>query len=195
MKTKQRNARRAILAITLAMIMCMMTAAPAAAGQKYPYIKATGTNGHFEGEAFYTQGILLECEHFRGKYWTRRKSDGWLYLAKLAKDPMEAGQVFLFDRTNAVYTPGDKYGAHYEHTRWHQIIAENSPRGWLSKQKNGFYFGDLAFNNDGSDKDEILWSIRVVKNAGAYQVIRIICKSGTSAAAAGWGEAIPHEWV
>ena len=100
MKTKQRKARRAILAITLAMIMCMMTAAPAAAGQRFPYLKATGTDGYWEGEWAGMQGVLLECEHFRGRYWTRRSADGWLTLAPLADDPIAAGQVFKIGRAS-----------------------------------------------------------------------------------------------
>ena len=44
MKTKQRKACRAILAITLAMIMCMMTAAPAAAGQRAAATNAADPN-------------------------------------------------------------------------------------------------------------------------------------------------------
>ena len=45
------------------------------AAERYPYIKASGTNGHFEGEDFYTKGVLLECDRFPGRYWTKRTSD------------------------------------------------------------------------------------------------------------------------
>jgi hypothetical protein len=164
------------------------------AAERYPYIKATSTNGYFEGEDFYTSGILLECDHFPGRYWTRRSSDGWLTLAPLADDPMAAGQVFMFDRTNAVYTPGDKYGAHYEHGQWHQIIAVNSPRKWLTVRPDGFYFDTLAFNDDGSHRDAQLWRIRIISDKGTYQVVRLSSKTGNGAAAAGWGECRPRAY-
>ena len=163
------------------------------AAERYPYIKATNTNGHFEGEEFYTTGVLLECDHFPGRYWTRRP-DGWLTLAPLADDPLSAGQVFQFDRTNAVYTPGDKYGAHYEHGQWHQIIAVNSPRKWLTVRPDGFYFDTLAFNSDGSHRDSQLWRIRIISDKGAYQVVRLSSKTNNGAAAAGWGETRPRKY-
>lgn len=164
------------------------------AAERYPYIKVTSTNGHFTNEDFYTSGILLECDHFPGRYWTRRSSDGWLTLAPLADDPVSAGQVFQFDRTNAVYTPGDKYGAHYEHGQWHQIVALNSPRKWLTVRPDGFYFDTLAFNSDGSHRDAQLWRIRIIEDNGLYQVIRLSSKTANGAAAAGWGECRPHAY-
>lgn len=174
-------------------IMGLACAVNTEAAERYPYIKASGTNGHFTNEDFYTSGILLECDHFPGRYWTRR-SDGWLTLAPLADDPLAAGQVFMFDRTNAVYTPGDKYGAHYEHGQWHQIVALNGPRAWLTVRQDGFYFDDLVFNSDGSHKDAQLWRIRIIEDNGLYQVIRLSSKTGNGAAAAGWGPTRPHEW-
>ena len=163
------------------------------AAERYPYIKATSTNGHFTNEDYYTSGILLECDHFPGRYWTRR-SDGWLTLAPLADDPMASGQVFMFDRTNAVYNPGDKYGSHYEHGQWHQIVALNGPRKWLTVRPDGFYFDNLVFNSDGSHKDVQLWRIRIVSDKGAYQVVRLSSKTENGAAAAGWGPARPHAY-
>ena len=183
-----------IIGAAIIILMGLACAVNTEAAERYPYIKATGTNGHFEGEDFYTTGILLECDHFPGRYWTRRSSDGWLTLAPLADDPLSAGQVFQFDRTSAVCTPGDKYGAHYEHTQWHQIVALNSPRKWLTVRSDGFYFNDLSFNGDGSHKDAQLWRIRIISDKGTYQVVRLSSKTGNGAAAAGWGECRPHAY-
>ena len=198
MKTKQRKARRAILAITLVMIMCMMTAMPAAAAQRFPYLKATGTDGYWNGEWAGMQGVLLECEHFRGRYWTRRSSDGWLTLAPLADDPIAAGQVFNFNRNLQVKTPGDPYGSHWEKGKWHVVCCAQSTYSWLEVRQTGFYFGTYKM----LDKDEgmlnapeQLWRIRVIRDEGAYQVIRLSSMTRNGAAAAGWGDAIPHEWV
>ena len=188
--------RRIFIITATALVIIIMGLACAVnteAAERYPYIKATSTNGHFEGEEFYTTGILLECDHFPGRYWTRR-SDGWLTLAPLADDPLSAGQVFMFDRTNAVYTQGDKYGAHYAHGQWHQIVALNGPRKWLTVRPDGFYFDDLVFNSDGSHKDVQLWRIRIIEDKGLHQVIRLSSKSENGAAAAGWGPARPHAY-
>jgi len=186
------------MAITLAIIMCMMTAAPAAAGQRFPYLKATGTDGYWEGEWAGMQGVLLECEHFRGRYWTRRSSDGWLTLAPLADDPIAAGQVFNFNRDLQVKTPGDPYGSHWEKGKWHVVCCAQSTYSWLEVRQTGFYFGTYKM----LDKDEgmlnapeQLWRIRVIRDEGAYQVIRLSSMTKNGAAAAGWGEAIPHEWI
>ena len=189
-----KNIKSLIIGAFIIILMGLACAVNTEAAERYPYIKATGTNGHFDGEVMYTQGILLECDHFPGRYWTRRASDGWLTLAPLADDPMAAGQVFMFDRTNAIYTQGDKYGAHYEHTQWHQIVALNSPRKWLTVRPDGFFFDTLAFNSDGSHRDAQLWRIRIISDKGAYQVVRLSSKTGNGAAAAGWGECRPHEY-
>lgn len=190
---------------TLLVMLCMITtiivamALPAVAGERYPYIKATGTDGHFEGEWAGTQSVLLECEHFRGRYWTRRPSDGWLYLAKLADDPVEAGQVFNFERNVQVLTPGDPHGAHWERGKWHLVCAaRRSAYSWLEARPGGFYFGSLRFTDNQSgilNAPEQLWRIRVIRDEGAYQVIRLSSMTKNGAAASGWGEAIPHEWV
>lgn len=189
-----KNIKSLIIGAAIIIILGLACAVNTHAAERYPYIKATGTNGHFEGEDFYTTGILLECDHFPGRYWTRRSSDGWLTLAPLADDPMAAGQVFMFDRTNAAYAPGDEYGAHYEHTQWHQIVALNSPRKWLTVRPDGFYFDALAFSDNGSHKDTQLWRIRIISDKGTYQVVRLSSKTGNGAAAAGWGPARPHEY-
>ncbi len=198
MKTKQRQARRAILAITLAMIMCMMTAMPAAAAQRFPYLKATGTDGYWNGEWAGMQGVLLECEHFRGRYWTRRPSDGWLTLAPLADDPIEAGQVFNFNRSLQVKDPSYLYGVDWQKGMWHEICCARSTYSWLEVRPTGFYFGTYKTRDVTSgivNVPEQLWRIRVIRDEGAYQVIRLSSMTKNGAAAAGWGEAIPHEWV
>ena len=189
---------------TLLVMICMIAviiatmAMPAAAGERYPYLKATGTDGYWEGEWAGMQGVLLECEHFRGRYWTRRPSDGWLYLAKLAKDPIAAGQVFNFNRDLQVKTPGDPYGSHWEKGKWHTVCCAQSTYSWLEVRKNGFYFGAYKMLDKDSgilNAPEQLWRIRVIRDMGDYQVIRLSSMTKNGAAAAGWGEAIPHEWV
>ena len=188
-----------ILVITAIMIMtAFATTAQAADGQRYPYLKATGTDGYWEGEWAGMQGVLLECEHFRGRYWTRRPSDGWLTLQKLADDPIAAGQVFLFDRSLQVKDPSYPYGVQWEKGMWHEVCCAQSTYSWLEVRQNGFYFGTYRTRNAETgivNVPEQLWRIRVVRDEGAYQVIRLSSMTKNGAAAAGWGEAIPHEWV
>ena len=198
MKTKQRQARRAIIAITLAMIMCMMTAVPAAAGQRFPYLKATGTDGYWVDEWAGMRGVLLESEHFRGMYWTRRASDGWLTLQKLSDDPIAAGQVFIFNRDLQTKDPSSPYGVQWIKGSWHEISCAQSTYSWLEVKQDGFYFGKYKTRDVTSgvvNVPEQLWRIRVIRDEGAYQVIRLSSMTKNGAAAAGWGEAIPHEWV
>lgn len=202
MKTKQRKAFRAITAIVLAAIMCMMMAMPAAAAQRFPYLKATGTDGYWVDEWGGMRGVLLECKQFRGRYWTRRASDGWLTLAPLADDPIAAGQVFNFNRSLQTKDPSFPYGVQWIKGSWHEICCAQSTYSWLEVRQNGFYFGTYRTRNTDTgavNVPEQLWRIRVVGEGsdgnGAYQVIRLSSMTKNGCAAAGWGEAIPHGWV
>ena len=194
----ERKTKKLLILMGLIVTMIVAMAMPATAGERYPYLKATGTDGYWEGEWAGMQGVLLECEHFRGRYWTRRASDGWLTLQKLADDPVAAGQVFNFDRSIQVLTPGDPHGSHWERGKWHKICCAQSTYSWLEQRSDGFFFGTYRMLDKSEgilNAPEQLWRIRVVRDEGTYQVIRLSSMSGYGAAAAGWGEAIPHEWV
>lgn len=193
--------KKTLATIFTAIVIVLMALACAvnteAAEQRFPYDKITKTNGRFVSEDRYTSGVLLECEHFPGKYWTMRKSDGWLYLAKLAKDPVSAGQVFVFRRSETVASPGDPYGSHNEHNQWHSVYVATTPLRWLTQEPNGFFLTDLRFG-DGPGVIELpeqQWRLKLIRTEGDHQVIRVVCRTGLSAAAAGWGECIPHEWM
>ena len=93
-----RKTKKLLVMICMIAALIAAMAMPAAAGERYPYLKATGTDGYWVDEWAGMRGVLLESEHFRGMYWTRRASDGWLTLQKLADDPIAAGQVFNFNR-------------------------------------------------------------------------------------------------
>ena len=193
-----RKTKKLLVMICMIAAMIVAMAMPAAAGERYPYLKATGTDGYWEGEWAGMQGVLLECEHFRGRYWTRRPSDGWLTLQKLADDPIAAGQVFLFDRSLQTKDPSYPYGVQWEKGMWHTVCCAQSTYSWLEVRQNGFYFGTYRTRNADTgivNVPEQLWRIRVIRDEGAYQVIRLSSMTQNGAAAAGWGEAIPHEWV
>lgn len=196
MKKNTRKTARKIFALILAAAMLIAMAMPAAAAQRYPYERITKTNGHFISEELYASWVLLECERFPGKYWTMR-SDGWLYLAKLAKDPVAAGQVFVFDRTETVLTAGDKYGSHYEHNQWHLVHTARSPMRWLTQRKEGFYFDPLDFREGTGvlNLPEQQWRLKLVRTEDGHQVIQVICRTKLTAAAAGWSPCIPHEYI
>ena len=184
--------------ITMAfIILALACAVNTEAAEQYPYTKVTGTDGHFTDERMGMSFVLLESDHFPGLYWTRRASDGWLTLQKLSDDPVSAGQVFYFDREIMVKTPGEKYGFHYERTKWHRVCAAQSTYTWLTQRSDGFYFGKMKMLNTDEgiqDAPEQLYRIRLVKDKGAYQIIRLSCMTGTGAAAAGWGEARPRAY-
>ena len=168
------------------------------AAEKYPYTKVTGTDGHFVEEWAGMSFVLLESDHFPGLYWTRRSSDGWLTLQKLADDPVSAGQVFYFNRKVTVRTPGEEYGSHYERTKWHRVCCAQDTYTWLTQRSDGFYFGtyrDFLDRPEGIlDPPEQLWRIRLVKDNGTYQVIRLSSMTEVGAAASGWGEARPRNY-
>ena len=187
-----------IMTIIACVVLIAQTAMPAAAGERYPYLKATGTDGYWVDEWAGMRGVLLESEHFRGMYWTRRSSDGWLTLQKLADDPIAAGQVFIFNRDLQTLDPSYTYGVQWIKGSWHEICCAQSTYSWLEVRQSGFYFGTYKTRDIESgivNVPEQLWRIRVVRNEGAYQVIRLSSMTKNGAAAAGWGEAIPHGWV
>lgn len=186
-----------LIVTAIIIIMGLSFAQNAHAAEKYPYTKITGTDGHFVDEKMGMSFVLLESDHFPGRYWTRRPSDGWLYLAKLAKDPMAAGQVFYFDRDVQVMTPGDPYGTHWERGKWHLVCSYQDTFTWLTVKENGFYFDTLQWTNAKSgyqNPSTQLWRLRLVKDKGGYQVIRLSSMSKNGAAAAGWGEARPRKY-
>ena len=81
---------------------------------------------------------------------------------------------------------------------WHTVCCAQSTYSWLEVRPNGFYFGTYKMldRDEGMlNAPEQLWRIRVIRDEGAYQVIRLSSMTKNGAAAAGWGKAIPHEWV
>lgn len=193
-----RKTKKLLVMICMISVMIATMAMPAAAGERYPYLKATGTDGYWVDEWAGMSGVLLESEHFRGMYWTRRASDGWLTLQKLADDPIAAGQVFLFNRDLQVKDPNYQYGVKWEKGKWHEVRCAQATYSWLEVRQNGFYFGKyktLDVTSGIINAPEQLWRIRVIRDGGAYQVIRLSSMTNCGAAAAGWGEAIPHGWV
>lgn len=193
-----RKTKKLLVMICMIAALIAAMAMPAAAGERYPYLKATGTDGYWVDEWAGMRGVLLESEHFRGMYWTRRASDGWLTLQKLSDDPIAAGQVFNFNRSLQTKDPSFPYGVQWIKGSWHEICCAQSTYSWLEVRKEGFYFGKYKTRNVESgivNVPEQLWRIRVVRDEGAYQVIRLSSMTKNGAAAAGWGEAIPHGWV
>lgn len=184
----------AVIALIIIALACAENTE--AATKSYPYDYITKTNGHFRSEERYTSGVLLECAKFPGKYWTMR-SDGWLTLAKLAKDPVAAGQVFSFRREETVATPGEKYGSHLEHNQWHLVYTSTTPIKWLTQRTDGFFFDTLDYKSGTSvlNLPEQQWRLKLIRTEGDHQVIRVVCRTGLSAAAAGHGECIPHEYI
>ena len=193
-----RKTKKLLVMICMIAALIAAMAMPAAAGERYPYLKATGTDGYWVDEWAGMRGVLLESEHFRGMYWTRRASDGWLTLQKLADDPIAAGQVFNFNRSLQTKDPSFPYGVQWIKGSWHEICCAQSTYSWLEVRQSGFYFGTYKTRDIESgivNVPEQLWRIRVVRDEGAYQVIRLSSMTKNGAAAAGWGEAIPHGWV
>lgn len=193
-----RKTKKLLVMICMIAVMIAAMAMPAAAGERYPYLKATGTDGYWVDEWAGMSGVLLESEHFRGMYWTRRESDGWLTLQKLADDPIAAGQVFLFNRDLQIKDPNYQYGTKWEKGKWHEVCCAQETYSWLEVRQNGFYFGKyktLDVTSGIINAPEQLWRIRVIRDKGSYQVIRLSSMTNCGAAAAGWGEAIPHGWV
>ena len=167
------------------------------AAEKYPYTKITGTDGHFVNEKLGISCVLLECDHFPGLYWTRRSSDGWLTLQKLAKDPVAAGQVFVFERDVQIKNPSATYSTQWERDKWHMVRCLQDDYTYLTIGQDGFYFRQLEWTDASSgyqNPSTQLWRVRLVKDAGAYQVIRLSSMSKVGAAAAGWGEARPRDY-
>jgi len=178
-------------------IMGLACAVNTEAAERYSYTKVTGTDGHFVNEKLGISCVLLECDHFPGLYWTRRSSDGWLTLQKLAKDPVAAGQVFVFERDVQIKVPNSEYSTQWERDKWHTIRCLQDDYTYLTVRPNGFYFGALEWTDASSgyqNPSTQLWRVRLVKDNGAYQVIRLSSMSKVGAAAAGWGEARPHDY-
>lgn len=193
-----RKTKKLLVVICMIAVMLAAMTMPASAGERYPYLKATGTDGYWVDEWAGMSGVLLESEHFRGMYWTRRESDGWLTLQKLADDPIAAGQVFNFNRSLQTKDPSFPYGVQWIKGSWHEICCAQNTYSWLEVRQDGFYFGKYKTRNATTgvvNVPEQLWRIRVVRDEGAYQVIRLSSMTKCGAAAAGWGEAIPHGWV
>jgi hypothetical protein len=178
-------------------IMGLACAQNTEAAEQYPYTRVTGTDGHFVEEWAGMSFVLLESDHFPGMYWTRRSSDGWLTLQKLADDPLSAGQVFYFNRSLQVKDPSYRYGVQWEKGIWHEVCSPQSTYTWLEVRQTGFYFGTYKTRNAETgivNVPEQLWRIRLIKDNGTYQVIRLSSMSKVGAAAAGWGEARPRDY-
>ena len=186
-----------IIGAAIIIILGLACAQNTHAAEQYPYTKVTGTDGHFVEEWAGMSFVLLESDHFPGLYWTRRSSDGWLTLAKLADDPLSAGQVFYFNRSLQTKDPSYRYGVQWEKGIWHEVCSPQSTYTWLEVRKTGFYFGTYKTRDIESgivNVPEQLWRIRLVKDNGTYQVIRLSSMTEVGAAAAGWGEARPRAY-
>lgn len=187
-----------IIGAAIIIIMGLACAVNTEAAEKYPYTKITGTDGHFVNEKLGISCVLLESDHFPGRYWTRRSSDGWLTLQKLAKDPVAAGQVFVFERDVQIKVPNSEYGTHWERDKWHTVrCLQDEYNLYLTVRSNGFYFGHLEWTHAASgyqNPSSQLWRLRLVKDNGTYQVIRLSSMTKNGAAAAGWGEARPRDY-
>jgi len=183
--------------IVMAIILIGLAYAQNTEAAEYPYTKVTGTDGHFVNEKLGISCVLLECDHFPGLYWTRRSSDGWLTLQKLAKDPVAAGQVFVFERDVQIKVPTATYSTQWERDKWHTVRCLQDDYVYLTIRQDGFYFRQLEWTDAASgyqNPSSQLWRLRLVKDNGAYQVIRLSSMSKVGAAAAGWGEARPHDY-
>ena len=192
--------RRIFIITATALIIIILGLACAVnteAAEQYPYTKVTGTDGHFTNEKLGISCVLLESDHFPGMYWTRRPSDGWLTLQKLAKDPVAAGQVFVFERDVQIKNPSATYSTQWERDKWHTVRCLQEDYVYLTIRQDGFYFRQLEWTDASSgyqNPSTQLWRVRLVKDKGSYQVIRLSSMSKVGAAAAGWGEARPHDY-
>lgn len=193
-----KNIRAFIITATIIILMGLACAVNTEAAEKYPYTKVTGTDGHFVNEKLGISCVLLECDHFPGRYWTRRSSDGWLTLQKLAKDPVAAGQVFVFERDVQIKNPSATYSTQWERDKWHTVrCLQDDYNSYLTICSNGFYFRQLEWTRAASgyqNPSTQLWRVRLVKDNELYQVIRLSSMSKNGAAAAGWGEARPRDY-
>lgn len=186
-----------IIGALIIIILGLACAVNTEAAEKYPYTKVTGTDGHFANEKLGISCVLLECDHFPGLYWTRRSSDGWLTLQKLAKDPVAAGQVFVFERDVQIKVPTATYSTQWERDKWHTVRCLQDDYTYLTVRPDGFYFDALEWTHASSgyqNPSSQLWRLRLVKDKGSYQVIRLSSMTKVGAAAAGWGEARPRAY-
>ena len=186
-----------IIGALIIIILGLACAVNTEAAEKYPYTKVTGTDGHFANEKLGISCVLLECDHFPGLYWTRRSSDGWLTLQKLAKDPVAAGQVFVFERDVQIKVPTATYSTQWERDKWHTVRCLQDDYTYLTVRPDGFYFDALEWRHASSgyqNPSSQLWRLRLVKDKGSYQVIRLSSMTKVGAAAAGWGEARPRAY-
>ena len=186
-----------IIATAIVIIIMGLACAQNTEAAEYPYTKITGTDGHFVNEKLGISCVLLESDHFPGMYWTRRSSDGWLTLQKLTKDPVAAGQVFVFERDVQIKVPTATYSTQWERDKWHTIRCLQDDYTYLTVRPDGFYFGALEWTHASKgyqNPNTQLWRIRLVKDKGSYQVIRLSSMSKVGAAAAGWGEARPRDY-
>ena len=186
-----------IITATIIILMGLACAVNTHAADKYAYTKITGTDGHFMNEKLGISCVLLESDHFPGRYWTRRPADGWLTLQKLAKDPVAAGQVFVFERDVQIKVPNSEYGTQWERDKWHTVRCLQDEYTYLTVRNDGFYFRQLEWTDASSgyqNPNTQLWRLRLAKDNGTYQVIRLSSMSKVGAAAAGWGEARPRDY-
>ena len=186
-----------IIGAAIIILMGLACAVNTEAAEQYPYTKVTGTDGHFVNEKLGISCVLLESDHFPGLYWTRRSSDGWLTLQKLADDPVSTGQVFVFERDVQIKVPSATYSTQWEREKWHTVRCLQDDYTYLTVRQDGFYFGVLEWTHATSgyqNPSSQLWRLRLVKDKGAYQVIRLSSMSKAGAAAAGWGEARPRDY-
>ena len=186
-----------IIGALIIIILGLACAVNTEAAEKYPYTKVTGTDGHFANEKLGISCVLLECDHFPGLYWTRRSSDGWLTLQKLAKDPVAAGQVFVFERDVQIKVPTATYSTQWERDKWHTVRCLQDDYTYLTVRPDGFDFDALEWTHASSgyqNPSSQLWRLRLVKDKGSYQVIRLSSMTKVGAAAAGWGEARPRAY-
>ena len=192
-----KNIKSLIIGALIIIILGLACAVNTEAAEKYPYTKVTGTDGHFTNEKLGISCVLLESDHFPGLYWTRRSSDGWLTLQKLAKDPAAAGQVFVFERDVQIKVPTATYSTQWERDKWHAVRCLQDDYTYLTIRNDGFYFRQLEWTDAASgyqNPSTQLWRVRLVKDNGAYQVIRLSSMSKVGAAASGWGEARPRDY-
>ena len=192
-----KNIKSLIIGALIIIILGLACAVNTEAAEKYPYTKVTGTDGHFTNEKLGISCVLLESDHFPGLYWTRRSSDGWLTLQKLAKDPVAAGQVFVFERDVQIKVPTATYSTQWERDKWHAVRCLQDDYTYLTIRNDGFYFRQLEWTDAASgyqNPSTQLWRVRLVKDNGAYQVIRLSSMSKVGAAASGWGEARPRDY-
>ena len=102
-----------------------------------------------------------------------------------------------FRRQETVATPGEKYGSHLEHNEWHLVYTSTTPMKWLEQRPDGVYFGTLRYLEGTGvlNPPEQQWRLKLIRTENGHQVIKVVCRTKLAAAAAGWSETIPHEYI